>query len=156
MSDIATDPNAQQGTRLFRLVGRIFLAVAIVLIGVCYVTVRNSQRFLASAERAEGTVVALSRSSGNRSDGTVYHPVVTFRTSAGETVEFISSWGSRPAPYRRGDAVTVLYQASDPNGARIEAFFSLWGASLITGGLGSVFLILAIVLLKVAGRPPPR
>lgn len=146
----------QERDRVFRLVGTIFLVVSVVLLVACGLTARNGRNFAASAERAEGTVVDLSRSSGKSQGDTVYYPVVSYRTAQGEEVEFISSWGSRPAPYRRGAKITVLYDAAEPQEARIESFFALWGASVITGGLATVFGLLGLMLRLFAGRAERR
>ena len=151
-----TEIENRERYRVFRLVGMIFLLVSVVLLVACGLTARYSRNFAASAERAEGTVIDLSRSTGKSQGNSVYHPVVSYRTAQGEEIEFISSWGSRPAPYRRGAKVTVLYDAAEPQEARIESFFALWGASVITGGLAVVFGLLGLMLRLFGGRAERR
>ncbi|MGW1892470.1 DUF3592 domain-containing protein [Streptomyces sp. NPDC002004] len=117
--------------------GALFLVVGLILAGV-------SVSFLADAERARGTVVALEwRNDHNGvsrkkrvNDGPVAYPVVEFTSSDGTSRTFRSSTGSNPPAYEEGERVEVLYQADSPEDARINGFASLWLLPLIFGGLG--------------------
>lgn len=105
---------------------------------------RNVEAFIVHAEVAEGTVVDLVRSgsSGSGSGDSTYRPLVVFVDAAGREIEFVSSVGSNPPAYRRGEKLEVLYQPGDPENARINAFFSLWLGPLILGFIGGVFALL--------------
>jgi hypothetical protein len=49
----------------------------------------------------------------------------------------------------------VLYQAARPSDAKINEFFSLWGAALILAGIGTVFFLVGagiIVFIALKGR----
>ncbi len=98
---------------------------------------QNVKTFIAGASVAQGTVVELVRSQSG-SDSPTYRPVVRFNAN-GRAVEFVSSSGSNPPSYSRGEKVEVFYQPSKPQNAMINGFFSLWGGPLIVGGLGAVF-----------------
>ncbi|MFF2847118.1 DUF3592 domain-containing protein [Streptomyces sp. NPDC058001] len=119
--------------------GALFLVVGLILAGV-------SISFLADAERAPGTVVALewrSDHSGvsrkNRaSDKPAAYPVVEFTSTDGTPRTFRSSTGSNPPAYEEGERVEVLYRADSPEDARINGFASLWLLPLIFGGIGLV------------------
>ena len=139
---------AQDGRLLFWRIGCVFGIAAVILATACYFTYSHNQKLLARAERAAGTVVELRRSGGD----STYRPVVSFRTAAGQTVTFVTSWGTSPPAYRRGDQVTVLYDAAAPDKAEIEGFLSLWLGTLILAGMASVFGLLSAVLMIVAKR----
>ncbi|MGW0908353.1 DUF3592 domain-containing protein [Streptomyces sp. NPDC002853] len=132
--------------------GTLFTVVALILAGV-------SISFLADAERAKGTVVALewrSDSSGTshkkrRSDEPAAYPVVEFTSADGTPRTFQSSAGSNPPAYDRGEQVEVLYRADAPEDARINGFLSLWLLPLIFGGIGLVLAGIGTAI-AVAGR----
>lgn len=98
--------------------------------------VDNTREFLANAEVAEGTVVAIkSRDYGDRT----YYPVIRFKPFGNPQIEFEGdSTEERPA-YERGDSVTVLYDPANPEKALIKSFMSLWLGPIATGILGTLF-----------------
>jgi hypothetical protein len=77
---------------------------------------------------------------------------VSFQTAQGQAVTFVTSWGTSPPAYRRGDQVIVLYDAATPDKAEIEGFLSLWLGTLILAGLATVFGLLSATLMIVAKR----
>jgi hypothetical protein len=139
---------AQDGRLLFWRVGCVFGIVAVVLATVCYFTYSHNQKLLARADRAAGTVIEMRRSGGD----STYRPVVSFRTAQGQAVTFVASWGTSPPAYRRGDHVTVLYDAATPEKAEIEGFLSQWLGTLILAGLATIFALLSAILMIVAKR----
>ena len=139
---------AQDGRLLFWRIGCVFGIVAVILTTVCYFIYSHNQKLLARADRAAGTVVELRHGGGD----STYRPVVSFQTAQGRSVTFVTSWGTSPPAYSRGDRVTVLYDAATPEKAEIEGFLSLWMGTLILGGLASVFALLSAVLMIVAKR----
>lgn len=129
---------------------------AFAIIGACmlagaFAIYSSTASFLERSVSAQGTVVELIRS--RFSDSVSYYPVVEFSTPNGRQVEFQSNSGSSPPSYNQGEQVSVLYEPSNPEAAKINGFFSLWGGALIVGGIGSVFGligcgIMAYVALK--------
>lgn len=103
----------------------------------------NTQDFLSKAVVTEGTVTKLVGSK-------FYNPVVEFKTQSGRLVKFTSSFGSNPPSYSEGEVVEVIYQETSPEQARIKDFFSLWGVSIIFGGIGFVFFLIGIVIISVS------
>lgn len=93
--------------------------------------------FIERATEASGTVIDLERS--RSSDSTTYYPVVVFEDIRGREIEFRSRSGSNPPSFSRGERVSVFYEPSAPESARINSFFSLWGLPMILGGMGLVF-----------------
>jgi hypothetical protein len=117
--------------------GALFLVIGLILAGV-------SVSFLADAERARGTVVALEWRNDNNgvshrkraNDKPAAYPVVEFTSADGTRRTFRDSTGSRPPSYEVGERVEVLYRADSPEDARINGFASLWLLPLIFGGIG--------------------
>jgi Protein of unknown function (DUF3592) len=119
--------------RLVRWAPRLFAGIGAVLIVVAAVMAVFTARFVATAERTEGTVIDLSRSED--SEGSVtYSPVVRF-TADGRTIQFTSSSGSSSPP-SVGDRVEVLYDPDDPDDARLSGFLDLWLFPLVAGAIG--------------------
>lgn len=118
----------------------VFTLIGLGMLVGAYAIYSSTNSFIDRAVETEGEVVdlILSRSS----DSNAYYPVVVFRDTSGREVEFQSSTGSNPASYSRGERVSVLYESSSPEGARINSFFSLWGGAIIVGGLGLIFSLI--------------
>lgn len=131
--------------RITSILKYIFLVVGLGALVGAFFLVTNTQDFLKNALISDGRVVELVRS--RSSDSVTYRPVVEFKTKDGSTIEFTSSSGSNPPSYSKGEIVEVLYQESSPEHAKINSFFSLWGAAVILGGLGSVFFLVGFSIL---------
>ena len=86
----------------------------------------------------------------------LFHPVVRFRTAAGEVVEAPTVVGSTPAPARTGDRVRVRYDPKRPRHvelARGAATTSTLGWLLVlVGGGVALFAGLALVASVVLYR----
>jgi Protein of unknown function (DUF3592) len=139
--------------RLFAIVGGIFGLVGVVLLGVAIVLAVSTASFQASAERTDGTVVALTERTSTSSSGgssTAWYPTVEY-TVDGKRYSFDSPVGAYPPAYAEGDTVAVAYDPADPADAQIDSFWSAYLAPVIVGGLGIVFTPLGTVLF-VAGR----
>lgn len=97
-------------------------AVAAVFVGVAVANRRGSRQFAAGAVRAQGVVVELvsGPAPGTSSQVPLSYPVVRYRTMDGREVVFRSDYGTQPSLWRPGQPVTVLYQPSNPQDARIE------------------------------------
>ncbi len=125
----------------------IFSVFGLAMLIGAYLLFTNTQDFVETAVTTEGIVVELVRSSSN--DSTVYHPAIEFSTQDGTIVEFTSSAGTNPPSYSRGEVVTVLYQESSPEQAKIEGFFTLWGATTIVGIIGAGFLLIGVIMMLI-------
>jgi len=122
----------------------LFTLIGLGLLTGAFFTYRSTAEFIDTASTAEGEVIDLVRSSSTSSSGSsgsTYRPVVTYLDQHGKTVEFISTAGSNPPSYRRGERVKVFYSQDNPQAAKIDGFFSLWGMSMIMGLIGSVFTL---------------
>jgi hypothetical protein len=125
------------------------------LLAVAVALVIDTRHDIATAARADGIVTDLIVD--RDSDGETYHPHVRFVTAKGEPVEFTSSVGSNPAGFDIGEHVTILYDPSDPQGARIDSFVQLWFVPIMVGVFGLVFAtaggVVSIVFLRWSRRP---
>ena len=128
--------------RLMKPILGILCLVGIALLVLAFFLARNSHALVTEGRQASGTVIALARhvSSSDGRSTTTYRPVVRYVTATGETIEFTSSSGSNPPSYHPGETVEVLYRADSPYQARINGFFSLWGAASICGFMGLLFV----------------
>ena len=100
--------------------------------------------FMENAIKTQGVVTDLVRSRSTNNTSYYYAPVVKFMTQQGQIIEFVSSTSSSPASYSIGEKVSVLYSPDKPQDAKIDDFFSLWGAALVLGGIGAMFSLFGI------------
>ncbi|MFJ3487341.1 DUF3592 domain-containing protein [Pseudomonas sp. NPDC090202] len=134
--------------RVFSLIKYIFLFLGIVTLVITAVTYQGRNDFLDSALPAEGIVVSFQV---KRSDGsTYYNPVVEFADRDGEKRSFVSSTGSNPPAYKKGESVDVLYAPHAPEEATINSFFELWGGVVISAILGTVFSSVGALMFLMA------
>jgi hypothetical protein len=113
----------------------VSLLLGLALLAGAWAMYASTRGLIDAAAKAPGIVVDFQRrsSKGGSSD----YPVVEFTTPSGETRTFTTS-GS--GSYSRGQAVEVLYDASDPSTARVNVFLELWLGTLALGGFGLLCL----------------
>lgn len=114
-----------------------FITITLIGIGMvigAFLIYQSTSSFLVGATTAEGTVVKLIQSGTGKSAR--YKPVVHYIDQTGQTIEFVSQNGSNPPSYSRGQRVEIVYHPMEPQNARINDFFSLWGGTLAMGGMG--------------------
>lgn len=133
----------------------VFLSVAVLMLGIAFFSGFMSYRSLQKEQSTPGKVVdTVERQSVETTSGRVItysYPVVEFNTPSGQQrVEL--SVGSSPPEFKTGDAVTVMYDPDKPQDARIDSFSNnlmVWILPGITGIIGTVFLIVALIVLRV-------
>lgn len=119
---------------IFTTIGACLLALAIYLSW-------STQRFALRAIELPGEVTNLLPSQSSKGS-TTYSAEVLYTGRDGEPHTVVSSFSSNPPAFDVGEAVIVL---QDPAGERrplIKSFMSLWGTSVIVGGIGSVFFLI--------------
>jgi uncharacterized protein DUF3592 len=136
--------------KLFALIGGIFGLLGVVMLGAGVAWAVSTAAFQASAERTEGTVVALTERTATSSLRKVWYPTVEY-TVDGRVYSFDSSFATRPPAYAEGDTVSVAYNQADPSDAQIVTFWSMYLGPMIFGGLGMVFTPIGAALF-VKGR----
>ncbi len=129
----------------------VFFAAILVAVGT-YQSVRISHLELAGL-RAQGEVVRLKEESSSGNGGHYsYYPIVRVRLSKNSYFEFKDSVGSNPPSYRRGDTVSVLYLAEDPQRSAMidRGTYWNWAIPLV------IFLFAAIVIAILVSMQWPR
>ena len=129
---------------LFTVVGLIFATMG-------FRTLRTDRDFQAVALRAPGTVTDLRfRSVGRRRASGTWFPVVRFDTADGRRIDTEAMYGRRPAPARRGEEVTVLYDPADPTRAALEGKSGGGALGLIFVVVGLTFAALGVAIGGIA------
>lgn len=137
--------------RHFAILGAIFGLLGLVLLGIGAAFAVSTAAFQASAERTDGTVVALNeRTRITGSGGRTWYPTVEY-TVDGRVYSFDSSTGSNPPAYATGDTVPVAYDPKNPSDAQIATFSSAYLMPMVFGGVGAVFTPVGAGLF-LAGR----
>lgn len=95
----------------------------------------DTRQLISTGKAAQGTVVAFERHSSK--SGNSYYPVIEFTTASGEIRRFTTSGAGE---FAEGEAVEVLYDASDPANARANVFMELWLGSLALAAFGLLCL----------------
>lgn len=121
----------------------LFVGLVVLMVGAGAYFVRSN--WIAEAESVDGEVVALEpRRLG-------FSPTVEFwPADAIQPVRFTPSWSTNPPAYDIGEPVPVLFQATAPDAARINAHLGLWWPAYALGGFGALFCILGIAARVVA------
>lgn len=143
--------------KVFNTLRVIFALIGVGMLAGAYFSLQNTTEFLETASAKSGVVTDLIRS--RSSDSNAYYPVVRFEDDQGRLVEFRSSSGTNPPAYDRGEKVNVLFTPGKAESARIDGFFSLWGVTLIVGGLGTAFFLIGggmFLVPAIRGRGAAR
>lgn len=142
----ASTPPGQQA----RLIAVIFVGVGALCLCIGIALAAHDAWFVHKAIHTFGRIVDFDESTGD--DGSVtYHPIFVFLDQSGNEHGVHSHSGSNPPGFDVDDTVPVLYSPGQYDGARIDTFFQMWGGETIVGGLGIIFLIVGILLLRYTG-----
>ena len=129
--------------KTIKIVQYTFGLIGAAMLAGTFFMVQNTQQFLQTSLKAQGTVIDLiekrSSSSSSSSNSRTYSPKVQFTTATGENITFTTSSSTYPPSYDIDEKVDVFYTADKPNNAKINGYFDLWGGATILGGIGSVF-----------------
>ena len=133
---------------LLKIAGWFAISAAVICLIVALCAYLHARAFMRSASRAQGTVTRVEKRADHDADD-MYYPVVGFRDARGVEQELFSSVGSVPPSHKVGDTVAVLYLADQPQSAKLDEFFDLWGLAAVCGGLGVFWLVVGLALLLV-------
>lgn len=103
----------------------------------------NTRQLLAEGAHARGTVTALNRS------GSVYFPVVAFKTADGTQIELVGKTGTSSPRFVKGQQVEVIYRSEDPNDAKIGTFLDLWGPAFFLTIFGTIFSAISLAFIFI-------
>lgn len=102
---------------------------------------QDARSFISKSVEVKGEVIRLIK----HRDGS-YIPVVRYKDAVNKVNTFKSSSRSKPAAYRIGDEVLVLYVPGSSEKPRIKNFIAFWFFSVVMGGLSCVFMLASVVL----------
>jgi len=108
------------------------------ILGLAASSYLSTARFLRTAIRVPGSVVAISH------DDDAYFPVIAYSDGTGSRHTFRSPVSSQSSTYAVGDAVTVYYSPAEPAKARLATFWSVWFATVGASILGVAMYLAAI------------
>lgn len=128
--------------------GVIVIALVFGLLGLgmlvgAFFAVSSTLSFRSIAKTADGVVVDLAQSRGDKGE-TMYKPVVRWKDPGGRERTFTGSVASSPPSYSRGEKVSLRYDPANPESARLDSFTENWLLPLIFGLLGSVFTAIGV------------
>lgn len=132
-------------------IGGIFLAFGLTFAGVGVVNWSNKLELVENGDRAQGEVIRLERRRDSEGNST-YHPVVVFRDANGASHRFVSSVGSRPAAFDRGEKVEVIYDPWAADEAMIDSFSTRYLLPLVFGVIGLIFALIGGGMIFVVVR----
>lgn len=130
----------------------IFGGIGVALLVGAGIAYNHSRNFMAKAETVQGTITELNYHKSSKKSGGVYYPTVQFTARDGQPYTVASNSGSNPAAYEIGESVQIYYNPEDPTDILLPDFFSLWGVSLILGGIGLVFTLIGGSVLYSARK----
>ncbi|MEM1253680.1 MAG: DUF4870 domain-containing protein [Cyanobacteria bacterium P01_H01_bin.21] len=104
----------------------------------------NHVSWLATLSSTTGTVTAVREKVDDNGD-VVYQPVVEFEGPLGDFYVVSPSFWSNPPDYRKGELVSVLHPASEPEDAIIDDWPEKWLMVTIALVTSSIFLGFAFV-----------
>lgn len=141
--------NAFKSSKVNTIMGVIFLIDAIGMLTGGYFTYRNTEHFLSVAKSVTGIVISMEKHTDSDSSSVSYSPVIEFIPDSEQSVIFSSSSSSSDPDYLIGDEVAVLYDPADPEKARINSEFEIWGLSVILTSIGAVFLLISAMIFGI-------
>ena len=81
--------------------------------------------FLQTAKKTTGVVIDMDRQV-KVSSHDQFAPIVEFETESKQKITLPTKVYDYPPNFKRGDVVTIFYQASNPQNAKIQHFRHLW------------------------------
>ncbi len=149
IESLVSAQSQQKQARNSRLIVPLLVVFAAILFAVGgYESLRIS-RLESVGLRAQGEVVRLKAESGSGSHAT-YYPIVRVLLSNNSYFEFKDSIGSNPPGYRRGDQVTVLYLANDPQGSAMidRGVYRNWAIPVVVFLFGGIAMLILVSLRR--------
>jgi hypothetical protein len=108
--------------------------------------------FVHAALRTDGTVIGMEPVRTTRTGAGTCIPEFRFTANDGR-LHIINSDISVPfSTFKLGERVRVLYLPSNPEIAHIDAFSTLWQASLVVGIWGAVWSGIPVLILVIRSR----
>lgn len=136
-------------------VGNILIGLASIFLIFAIGAVIYSWHFSSVARHTTGKIVAMRAGRNKETGSASYAPTFRFHDSTGAVHTVTSSLYSSPPQFRVGDVVSVLYLSDNPQDAKIDTLWQIWGLPTMLSCIGSVGLIIGIGVL-CATKAKPR
>ena len=124
--------------------------MAFVFFGIALILFIWQLSFLQTAKKTKGTVINMDRQSKARSNDQ-FAPIIEFQTETKEKISLHTEVYDYPPNFKTGDEVTIFYQATNPQNAKIQHFRYLWFWATIWAGIGIFFLIVGFLSPNARG-----
>jgi hypothetical protein len=135
-------------------IGCLVVLMGLGLVSLAIIAYQGQTRQREGRVPAQGEVIALVRRRSREVGGSgVFCPIVKFRTTAGQQIQFESQFGTSPASHKVGQMVPVLYEPASPQNAEISSVMTKWLVPLAIGlvglialSIGSFFLLPRLIM----------
>jgi hypothetical protein len=124
----------------------ILISVSSLLLIASFAISLHTLRFTRIAQRTTGSIIEMRPNRGDSGDVT-YAPTFRFQDAIGSEHTVSSHFYSAPPEFRVGDTVKVLYRGDDPQSARIESYWQVWGLPTLLAIIGGIQLPTGIIAL---------
>lgn len=139
-----------------KLGGKNLVGLGILLVAIGVYLFTQARQFCATATRAPGVIVSLDVE-GTGNTKTVF-PVFSFKDQNGKEHVVHANrtrvWTSRWSDYQPGDKVEVLYAPGEPDKARLNSVFAVWGWPIVFWGVGTLLGTVGAILWYFAVHAP--
>lgn len=137
------------------VIAKVVIGLGIAALVGALATCLHAWHFTRIAQRTNGTVVDMRQHTDKESGSISFAPTFRFQDAGGAQHIVSSSFYSSPPEFHVGDSVGILYRADDPQTARIDSYWQIWGPPSLLGIIGSIQLPIGILILlwpKITGR----
>ncbi|HTL51090.1 MAG TPA: DUF3592 domain-containing protein [Planctomycetota bacterium] len=111
----------------------------------------QTQAFLNRATAARGIITQVIAYEGKK-HRTYYKPVIAFTDARGIARGFTAQNGTTAPRYAVGEEVSLYYDPQDPEEARLDEWYPLWGAPTGLGFIGIVILMIGVIFNRLLGK----
>lgn len=144
---VSTDPKKISIKLSFILMYMVSMAIGSVALVLGFKEVSDLQQIFQHAQEAPGKIISLGRGE-YRAKNNKCAPQILFKTSSGQEVTFFSGVGQSCSAYSLNQNVTVLYNTTNPEQARIKNWKELYVPILLVVGASFLFLVPFVILIK--------
>jgi hypothetical protein len=126
--------------------GWVYLVIGFVVLLGAGVSWVRTLHFAHDAIRTSGTIIEMRQGKGEYGRIERYAPTFRFQDAEGRQ-HTVSSKFYSSQEFHSGEIVAVLYLADNPQTARIDSFWQMWGLSSCAGIFGSICLTIGVVVV---------
>ena len=137
------------------VIGWIVFALGCVALTVALASSGYMRYFTSIAQRATGVVREMHKKIDKDDKSQTYAPIFEFKDADGVQRVVSSDFYSYPPEFHVGDGVEILYLKNDPQSARINTYWQIWGISTVGAILGCLYLPVGLIVVcwpKIVAR----